>query len=100
VIEDEEKQSSVDTLKIKQLLKCFGTSDSYLTAVDHLNLTLNSGEIFALLGHNGAGKTTTISMLTGMLESSAGSVTCYGKHMMTDNQEVSKQQLKQDLEYI
>jgi ATP-binding cassette subfamily A (ABC1) protein 3 len=35
--------------------------------------------IFVLLGHNGAGKTTTISMLTGMLESTAGSIEVLGQ---------------------
>ena len=29
-------------------------------ALDNLNLTINSGEIFGLIGHNGAGKSTTI----------------------------------------
>jgi ATP-binding cassette, subfamily A (ABC1), member 3 len=37
------------------------------------------GEIFALLGHNGAGKTTTISMLSGLLGISEGSITILGK---------------------
>jgi len=35
-----------------------------LTAVDHLDLSVQSGEIFGLLGPNGAGKTTTVGMLT------------------------------------
>ena len=33
-------------------------------AVDALNLTIDQGELFALLGVNGAGKTTTIKMLS------------------------------------
>lgn len=43
-------------------------------AVDKLNLCLNRGELFALLGHNGAGKTTTIKMLVGLLKPSSGSI--------------------------
>ncbi|MBQ5591468.1 MAG: ATP-binding cassette domain-containing protein, partial [Clostridia bacterium] len=35
-----------------------------LTAVNKLNLEINQGELFSLLGVNGAGKTTTIKMLT------------------------------------
>ncbi|GIO82985.1 hypothetical protein J6TS7_65950 [Paenibacillus dendritiformis] len=38
------------------------------TAVDSLNLTIQQGEFFALLGTNGAGKTTTIKMLSCLLE--------------------------------
>ena len=37
-----------------------------LTAVDHLQLEIQQGELFSLLGVNGAGKTTTIKMLTGL----------------------------------
>ncbi len=38
--------------------------DAHTTAVDHLDLEVESGEIFALLGPNGAGKSTTIRILT------------------------------------
>jgi len=44
------------------------------TAVDNLNLSLRSGELFALLGHNGAGKTTTLKMLVGLLKPTSGHV--------------------------
>jgi ABC-2 type transport system ATP-binding protein len=43
-----------------------------LVAVDHLDLEINQGEIFGLLGQNGAGKTTTILMLLGLTEPSDG----------------------------
>ena len=42
------------------------------TAVDHVNLTVNSGEIFGLLGPNGAGKSTTILMMLGLTEPTEG----------------------------
>ena len=43
-----------------------------VTAVDHLDLEIESGEIFGLLGPNGAGKTTTILMLLGLTEPTSG----------------------------
>jgi ABC-2 type transport system ATP-binding protein len=43
-----------------------------LCAVDHLNLTVQRGELLAFLGPNGAGKTTTIRMLCGLLRPSEG----------------------------
>jgi ABC-type multidrug transport system ATPase subunit len=62
------------------------------------------GEIFAMLGHNGAGKTTTISMITGMLEATSGTVTCFGRHIIDEDisseKRVAPRQLKKDLEYI
>ena len=50
-------------IEIKDLTKNFGE----FTAVDHLNLTIDTGEFFGLLGPNGAGKTTTISMISTVL---------------------------------
>ena len=43
-----------------------------LTAVDHIDLEVEEGEIFGFLGPNGAGKTTTIKMLTTLLRPSEG----------------------------
>jgi ABC-type multidrug transport system ATPase subunit len=54
---------------VRGLVKEFGPKK----AVNGTDLTMYNGQIFALLGHNGAGKTTTISMLTGLLEPTAGS---------------------------
>jgi len=81
-------------LEIHNLVKKFKQSEdggtgiattNYFTAVDHLSLNMRKGQIFAMLGHNGAGKTTTISMLTGMLHATGGSVTCFGRHVITDD---------------
>ena len=49
-----------------------------LTAVDDLNLSIESGEIFGLLGPNGAGKTTAIMMLSTLLKPTSGSATVNG----------------------
>lgn len=43
-------------------------------AVFDLNLNVKKGEIFGFIGPNGAGKTTTISMITGILKPTSGSV--------------------------
>lgn len=47
-------------------------------AVDHLDLTVEKGEVFGLLGPNGSGKTTTILMLLGLTEPSGGTVRVLG----------------------
>ncbi|MGO5160019.1 MULTISPECIES: ABC transporter ATP-binding protein [unclassified Bilifractor] len=49
------------------------------TAVDHLNLTINTGEFFGLLGSNGAGKTTTISMISTVLLPTEGEILIDGE---------------------
>lgn len=48
-------------------------------AVKDLNLKVNYGEIYGLLGANGAGKTTTIKMLCGLLESTSGNICLAGE---------------------
>lgn len=52
----------------ENLTKSFGSN----VALDQLNLTIDRGEIFCLLGANGAGKTTTINLFLGFLEPSSG----------------------------
>lgn len=49
------------------------------TAVDHVNFTIERGEIFGFLGSNGCGKTTTMKMLTGLLPASEGEVLLFGR---------------------
>src|ERR671916_2716330 len=49
-----------------------------LTAVDRLDLAVQGGEIFGLLGQNGAGKTTTILMLLGLTEPTEGTARVVG----------------------
>jgi ABC-2 type transport system ATP-binding protein len=49
-----------------------------LIAVDHLDLEVQRGEIFGLLGQNGAGKTTTILMLLGLTEPTSGEARVVG----------------------
>ncbi|MEW5910590.1 MAG: ATP-binding cassette domain-containing protein [Thermodesulfobacteriota bacterium] len=53
-------------------------------AVDHINLSIQKGEIVGLLGPNGAGKTTTLRMLTGYLSPSSGTIQVKEYHIDKD----------------
>jgi ABC-2 type transport system ATP-binding protein len=55
-----------------------------ILAVDHLNLTVERGEIFGFLGPNGAGKTTTMRMLLGLISPTSGSARVLGMDIRTD----------------
>lgn len=55
-----------------------------LTAVNNMNLTINKGEIFALLGPNGSGKSITLKMLLGLVQPSSGSVNVLGLDVKKD----------------
>ncbi len=52
-----------------------------VTAVDGVDLCVNPGEIYALLGLNGAGKTTLIRLLLGMVRPTGGSASILGRHI-------------------
>ncbi len=61
-------KTNTNAIQVKGLRKNFGK----LEAVRGVSFGVQSGEIFSLLGPNGAGKSTTISMLSGLLEPTAG----------------------------
>ncbi len=66
--------SSTAAIEVKGLVKRYGAK----TAVDGIDLSVESGEIFALLGPNGAGKTTTVEILEGYRIATAGEVKVLG----------------------
>ncbi len=68
------------------LTKNFGS----LAAVNRLNLSVRSGEIFGFLGPNGAGKTTTIKLMTGLLRPTSGTVKIMGKDIQESPIEAKK----------
>lgn len=55
-------------LECKNLTKRYGS----FTAIDHINLAIESGHIIGLLGPNGSGKTTLIKMMNGLLTPTSG----------------------------
>ena len=61
-----------------------------ITAVDHLNLAVNEGEIFGFLGPNGAGKTTTILLLMGLSVPTFGTATVGGYDIIKESKEVRR----------
>lgn len=72
----EEEKIMSELVTCKDLTKRFGNH----TALDHLNLSLDSGKIIGLLGPNGSGKTTLLKLLNGLLTPSEGEVLIAGNH--------------------
>jgi len=70
----------------KGLTRRFGS----FTAVDHVTLQIERGEIFGFLGSNGCGKSTTMKMLTGLLPPTEGSATLFGQSVEAGSMEVRK----------
>ncbi len=71
-------------IETRQLTKRFDQFD----AVQDLNLTVQSGEIFVFLGPNGAGKTTTVRMLACLLAPTSGEATVAGYRVGQDDDQI------------
>lgn len=67
--------SHTSVIEVHDLVKQFKNQ----TALNHLDFSVESGEIFGFLGPSGAGKTTTIKILTGQLLASSGETKLLGK---------------------
>jgi len=76
----------MSAITITNLSKKYGG----FTAVDNLNLTIEQGELFAILGVNGAGKTTTIKMLSCLIKPTSGNAVLLGDSVREHPQSVKK----------
>ena len=74
-------------IQAENLTRRFGP----LTAVDHLNLEIAEGEIFALVGPDGAGKTTTMRLLCGLMDPSEGRAVVGGHDVSKEHDAVKDQ---------
>ena len=65
---------------MNDLVVCSGLTKRFgaLTALDHVDLHLNSGRIVGLLGPNGSGKTTLIKLMSGLLRPTEGNISIAG----------------------
>ena len=65
---------------MSEVLRCNGLTKNYggVAALKNVNIKLESGKIYGLLGPNGSGKTTLIKLINGLLTPTAGSVTIFG----------------------
>jgi ABC-2 type transport system ATP-binding protein len=77
---------------MKRAIETFKLTKAFdgLTAVNTLDIRVESGEIFGLLGPNGAGKTTTISMLCTILKPTSGTATVNGFDIVKEAMQVRK----------
>ena len=66
-------------IELKHLSKTFRTKDKEITALEDINLTINDGEIFGIIGLSGAGKSTLVRCINLLERPTAGEVIIDGK---------------------
>jgi ABC-2 type transport system ATP-binding protein len=72
--------SEAPPVATRGLVKRYGE----LIAVDHVELTVERGDVFGYLGPNGAGKTTSLRMMLGLIRPTEGSVQLFGRDPLRD----------------
>jgi ABC-2 type transport system ATP-binding protein len=72
--------SDVRPVTARGLVKRYGD----LVAVDHVDLTVEQGDVFGYLGPNGAGKTTSLRMLLGLIRPTEGEARLFGRDPLQD----------------
>ncbi|MCG8404377.1 MAG: ABC transporter ATP-binding protein [Phycisphaerales bacterium] len=72
---------NMNVIETQSLIKTYGS----IQALAGLNLEVPKGSIFGFLGPNGAGKTTTLRILVGLLRSTTGRATVFGKDVWRDS---------------
>jgi rhamnose transport system ATP-binding protein len=80
------KPSVEALLQLTSISKSFGG----VRALDGVSLTLNTGEVLALVGENGAGKSTLIKIITGALQADSGSIQIFGQILEQNDPSVAR----------
>lgn len=73
-------------IEVKNLVKRYGGH----LAVDHLNFTIEDGQIYGFLGPNGAGKSTTMNIMAGYLGATEGQVCINGHDILEEPEEAKR----------
>lgn len=83
-------------IELDSLTKQFRQKQGLTTAVDHVSMTVNSGEMCVFLGPSGCGKTTTLKMINRLIEPTSGRIMIDG----TDTLGIDKVELRRSLGYV
>lgn len=82
----------MNVIEIKDLVKIYSNSVVQVTAVDHVDLTIEDGEFTAIVGPSGSGKTTLLNLIGGLDKANQGSI-------LVENVDITKLSAKELIEY-
>jgi ABC-2 type transport system ATP-binding protein len=77
-------------IRAKSISKSFTSGGDTVKALNSVNIEINKGEIFGLLGPNGSGKTTLISILCGFLIPDEGQASIFGRNCTNESEKIQK----------
>ena len=81
-------------IELKNISKTFQTKEGEVKAVKDINLTINSGEVYGIVGFSGAGKSTLVRMLNGLETPTSGEVSIDGTRIDNLSGEALRKQRK------
>jgi D-methionine transport system ATP-binding protein len=72
-------EGGIELIEFKDVSKTFETKEGTVHAIKDVNLKINDGKIYGIIGYSGAGKTTLIRMLNGLEKPTTGTVEINGE---------------------
>ena len=77
----------MEFLKIKELCKVYGKGENQVTALDHISLTIEKGELTAIIGSSGSGKSTLLHAIAGVDIPTSGKIYLEGQDVYGQSNE-------------
>lgn len=87
-------------IQAENLTKVYGTGDTAVVALDHVHLTVNSGEFVAVMGPSGCGKSTLLHLLGGLDRPSDGNVSIDGQPLAKMSDDVVTQLRRRKIGFV
>ncbi|MDD3403651.1 MAG: ABC transporter ATP-binding protein [Hespellia sp.] len=71
-----------ELVRIKDMMKIYNPGENEVHALDHVDLTINKGELVAIIGHSGSGKSTLMNMIGALDVPTSGEYYLHGKNVL------------------
>lgn len=93
---DEREDKTMDPIiKVSQLKKRYQQGDTWITALDTINLELSAGEFVAIHGHSGSGKSTLLNIIGTLEQADSGDITLWDEKVKAGDQK-QQQKIRRD----
>lgn len=87
-------------IEIKKANKQYGSDETAVKALDNVDLSIEKGKIYVILGPSGSGKSTLMNMLGGIDTLTSGSITVDGRNISSANKKELTQYRQEDVGFV